>query len=95
MDLSQEMNQVLIIYPPYPNIPKIDYYNSYFYHSTPLATNLLGGIDIRLAQNLSLNIAAGYTFRIMKVKYATWEENEDVHKTGNKTSNSEVIPSTL
>lgn len=68
------------IYPPYPNIPKIDYYNSYFYHSTPLATNLLGGIDIRLAQNLSVNIAAGYAFRIMKVKYATWEENEDVHK---------------
>ena len=68
------------IYPPYPNIPKIDYYNSYFYHSTPLATNLLGGIDIRLAQNLSVNIAAGYAFRIMKVKYAEWQENEDVYK---------------
>lgn len=53
---------------------------SHFYHSTPLASNLLGGIGIKLSQNLSLNIAAGYAFRVMKVKYAEWKENEDVYK---------------
>ncbi|HTO38493.1 MAG TPA: hypothetical protein VL021_08725 [Brumimicrobium sp.] len=68
----------------YPSIPggeyTVDYYYSNFYHSTPLASSLLGGIDIKLNQNLSLNIAAGYAFRVMKVKYAEWKENEDVYK---------------
>lgn len=56
------------------------HYYSNFYHSTPLASSLLGGIDIKLNQTLSLNIAAGYAFRIMKVKYAEWKKNEDVYK---------------
>src|SRR5690554_109597 len=68
----------------YPSVPggeyTVDYYYSNFYHSTPLASSLLGGIDIKLNQNLSLNIAAGYAFRIMKVKYAEWKEKEDVYK---------------
>ncbi|HLS70812.1 MAG TPA: hypothetical protein VK027_04045 [Chitinophagaceae bacterium] len=68
----------------YPSIPggeyTVNYYYSNFYYSTPLVGGILAGIDIRLAQNLNLNIAAGYGFHIMKVKYATWKEDEDVHE---------------
>lgn len=68
----------------YPSIPggeyTVNYYYSNFYYSTPLVGGILAGIDIRLAQNLNLNIAAGYGIRIMKVKYATWKEDDNVHE---------------
>ncbi|MBW7868899.1 MAG: hypothetical protein H3C31_11290 [Brumimicrobium sp.] len=57
--------------------PKLLYYYSDLYYSTPLVSNLTAGIDIRLIQNLNLNIGVGYGFRIMKTKYVTWNEGED------------------
>jgi hypothetical protein len=60
--------------------PAVDYYYSHFYYSTPLVSSFLGGVDIKLIKNLDLNIALGYDFRIMKVKYAEWTENEDVYE---------------
>ncbi|PKR81844.1 hypothetical protein CW751_00455 [Brumimicrobium salinarum] len=59
--------------------PAVDYYYSHFYYSTPLVINFLGGVDIKLIKNLNLNIALGYDFRIMKVKYAEWKENDNVY----------------
>lgn len=53
---------------------------SNFYYSTPLIGSASGGIDIKLSENTSLNIAAGYSYRMMKVKYAEWNENEDVYE---------------
>jgi|SRR5690554_154442 len=67
------------IYPPYPEGPEVNYYNSFLYNSTPLISRILGGVDVKLSQNISLNIAAGYSFRIMKTKYASWYENEDIN----------------
>jgi hypothetical protein len=55
-------------------------YYSHFYHSTPIVTRFQGGVDIMLIQNLNLNIALGYGFRVMKVKYAEWKESEDVYE---------------
>ncbi|MBW7868715.1 MAG: hypothetical protein H3C31_10355 [Brumimicrobium sp.] len=57
--------------------PKLLYYYSDLYYSTPLVSNLTAGIDIRLMQNLNLNIGVGYGFRIMKVKSVRWNEGED------------------
>ncbi|RYM32953.1 hypothetical protein ERX46_12935 [Brumimicrobium glaciale] len=68
------------IYPPYPEDPEFDYYNSYFYNSTPLISSCLVGLDIKLLQNLNLNFAIGYGFRVMKVKYAEWKEDENVYE---------------
>src|SRR5690554_1556026 len=53
---------------------------SNFYNSTPLVGSALGGINIEFNKNISLNIAAGYAFRIMKVKYAEWKEDENVYE---------------
>ncbi|MBW7868905.1 MAG: hypothetical protein H3C31_11320 [Brumimicrobium sp.] len=57
--------------------PKLLYYYSDLYYSTPLVSNLTAGIDIRLMQNFNLNIGVGYGFRIMKVKSAKWKAGED------------------
>jgi hypothetical protein len=53
---------------------------SNFYNSTPLVGSALGGVNIEFCQNTSLNIAVGYAYRMMKVKYAEWKEDEDVYK---------------
>ena len=53
---------------------------SNFYHSTPFIFSILGGLNIGLSENASINIAAGYAYRSMKVKYAEWKEEEDVYK---------------
>ena len=53
---------------------------SNFYHSTPFVISVLGGFNISFSENASINIAAGYAYRSMKVKYAEWKEDEDVYE---------------
>lgn len=58
----------------------IDYLYSHFYHSTPFIGSFLFGYNLKVIENLHLNLALGYGFRIMKIKYAEWTENEDVYE---------------
>lgn len=53
---------------------------SNFYNSTPLISRALGGINIEFSKHISLNLAVGYAYRMMKVKYAEWKEGEDVYE---------------
>ncbi|MBW7868904.1 MAG: hypothetical protein H3C31_11315 [Brumimicrobium sp.] len=57
-----------------------DPFYSHLYYSTPLASSVSTGIDIRLMQNFNLNIGVGYGFRIMKVKSVRWKADEDLQE---------------
>jgi len=52
---------------------------STLYHSTPFVGSAVLGCDFRLIESLHLNLGIGYGFRIMKTKYASWYENEDLN----------------
>ncbi|MBN9293189.1 MAG: hypothetical protein J0G96_04330 [Flavobacteriia bacterium] len=60
----------------YGNGLQIDYYHSDYYISTPMIGNLLIGCDFRIINGLNINVALGYGYRIMKIRYKQWHPDE-------------------
>jgi len=59
------------------NPPYVYDYYSNFYESTPFVGSALLGCDFRIVQHLHATVGIGYGIRVMKTKYATWEEWDD------------------
>lgn len=58
----------------------INYYDTYYYVSTPLIGSFIVGCDFQLTSRLNFNIALGYGFKVMNIKYKKWKEGQNEPK---------------
>ncbi|MCO5268472.1 MAG: hypothetical protein M9897_06225 [Brumimicrobium sp.] len=60
--------------------PYITHYYSHFYISTPFVGGVLAGVDYKVFDGFHINLSVGFGMRIMKTKYAEWNEGDDYYK---------------